>query len=96
MTGMLGGRDVEGGEDTRSPPESVDVTGGLCRGVVAGSISAPVTSGLAAPGVASVRLSASRDALLSGELTRAGLTCWRTDGDGEEGETGGSFFSIMT
>lgn len=68
MTGMLGGRDVEEDEDTRSPPDSVDVMGGLRRGGVVWSVSAPVASGSAALGVVSVRLSASRAALTSGEL----------------------------
>lgn len=97
MTGMLGGREVEDeeDEDTHSPLDSVDVTGGLSRGGVVWSVSAPIASGSAALAVVSVRLSASRAVLASGELMRAGLMCWRTDGDGEEGETGGSLFSIM-
>lgn len=94
MTGMLGGMDVEEDEDedTRSPLETVDVAGGLRRGGVVGSVSAPVASG----SVAAAIVSASRVTLSSGEPVRAGLTRWRTDGDAEEGETGDSFFSIMT
>lgn len=85
--------DVEVDEDevVRSPLETVDAAGGLRRGGVFESVSAPVASGSVAPAVVSVRL-----ALASGEPVRAGLTCWRTGGDAEEGETGDSFFSIMT